>query len=167
MSALPKDRVVLLRMLDETTEYLRANRLRSDLNWHLECYKLSLTPPYLDVPTPATWSAWIRDREKTLHEAWRYVNKQIEDLQRAIVQALESAKPEAPELVTLDQVAGISHVSKRTLERRKTEGKLPAPSREGGGGKPDLYDWKIMRPWLMNEEKVPIILPEHFPGIGR
>ncbi|HKM56158.1 MAG TPA: hypothetical protein VJY33_22310, partial [Isosphaeraceae bacterium] len=62
----------------------------------------------------------------------------------------------------LDQAAAAAHTSKRTLERCKTEGTLPDPIREGGGGKPALYDWKIMRPWLT--ENFGIILPEKFPA---
>jgi len=69
---------------------------------------------------------------------------------------------ELPDLVRLDQAAAAAHTSKRTLERCKTEGTLPDPIREGGGGKPALYDWKIMRPWLT--ENFGIILPEKFPA---
>jgi hypothetical protein len=72
------------------------------------------------------------------------------------------ASPEAPlDLVTLDQAAGMVHKSKRTLERFKTEGTLPPPVVEGGGGKADLYDWKDMRPWLTKQFGIP--LPEKFP----
>src|SRR5215213_6136420 len=39
--------------------------------------------------------------------------------------------PEAPDLVTLNQAAGIVHRSKRSLERYKTQGKLPDPAVEG------------------------------------
>jgi hypothetical protein len=69
---------------------------------------------------------------------------------------------ELPDLVMLDQAAASVHTSKRTLERYKTEGTLPDPVREGGGGKPALYDWKVMRPWLENVFGVK--LPERFPG---
>jgi hypothetical protein len=65
----------------------------------------------------------------------------------------------------LNQAAGIVHRSKRTLERYKTTGKLPAPAVEGGGGKPDFYDWKVMRPWL--ESEFGIKLPEVFPANRR
>ncbi len=65
-----------------------------------------------------------------------------------------------PDRVTLDQAAAAVHRKKRTLERRKTEGTLPPPTVEGGGGKPDLWDWTVLRPWLQNEFGV--ILPERF-----
>jgi hypothetical protein len=76
------------------------------------------------------------------------------------------APPELPDLVTLDQAAAAAHQSKRTLERHKTEGTLPQPVREGGGGKSALYDWKTMRLWLMKQFNI-IHLPERFPGNAR
>jgi hypothetical protein len=77
---------------------------------------------------------------------------------------LDAKEPtaELPDLVTLDQAAAAAHTSKRTLERHKTEGTLPEPIVEGGGGKPALYDWKIMRPWLT--KTFGVILPEKFPA---
>ena len=67
-----------------------------------------------------------------------------------------------PDLVSLDQAAAAVHRGKRTLERRKTEGTLPPPASEGGGGKPDLWDWSTLRPWL--EKEFGINLPQRFPG---
>jgi hypothetical protein len=90
------------------------------------------------------------------------------DGQTAGVGAAESKSPppvEPPDLVTLNQAAAIVHTSKRTLERYKTKGKLPAPAVEGGGGKADRYDWKTMRPWL--ESEFGIKLPETFPANRR
>jgi hypothetical protein len=69
---------------------------------------------------------------------------------------------EPTDYVTLDQCAAAVHTSKRTLERYKTEGTLPNPVREGGGGKHALYDWKVMRPWLM--ATFDLLLPEKFFG---
>ena len=66
------------------------------------------------------------------------------------------------DLVTLDQAAAMVHKSKRTLERYKTRGKLPAPTVEGGGGKADLFAWKTIRPWLT--ETFNIQLPDEYPG---
>ena len=45
------------------------------------------------------------------------------------------APDELPDLVTLNQAAGMVHRDKRTLERYKTKGELPAPAVEGGGGR--------------------------------
>ena len=64
-------------------------------------------------------------------------------------------------LVTLDQAAAMVHRSKRTLERHKTRGTLPAPAVEGGGGRADLYEWTILRPWLTGE--FGIQLPDRYP----
>jgi hypothetical protein len=69
------------------------------------------------------------------------------------------------DLVTLDQAAAFVHTSKRTLERYKTEGILPEPVREGGGGKSALYAWKTMRPFLM--EKFGLPLPERLPSLRK
>ena len=91
-----------------------------------------------------------------------------DECQAAGVKARGSLAPpslEAPDLVTLNQAAGLVHKSKRTLERYKTVGKLPAPAVEGGGGKADLYDWKVLGPWL--ESKFGIRQPKVFPANRR
>jgi hypothetical protein len=67
-----------------------------------------------------------------------------------------------PDLVTLDQAAAAVRKSKRTLERYKTTGAFPLPAVEGGGGRADLWDWKVIRPWLENEFHIK--LPETFPA---
>jgi hypothetical protein len=89
-----------------------------------------------------------------------------ENEQPAAAPASGTVTPEAPaelpDLVRLDQAAAAVHVSKRTLERCKTQGTLPEPTVEGGGGRPALYDWKIMRPWLT--KKFGVILPERYFG---
>jgi hypothetical protein len=72
------------------------------------------------------------------------------------------APTELPDLVTLDQMAAAVSRSKRTLERHKTNGTLPEPYSEGGGGKFALYDWKVVRPWL--EAEFGVTLPVRFPG---
>jgi hypothetical protein len=95
-------------------------------------------------------------------------------LERRTRQVFPTEKPahnlpdiDQPDLVTLDQCAAIVHQSKRSLERDKTAGTLPAPSHEGGGGKAALYDWRVMRPYLA--ERFPAYanyLPEKFPRKG-
>jgi hypothetical protein len=79
-----------------------------------------------------------------------------------------AAKEQIPEAeivdpVTLNQAAAIAHKSKRTLENYRTAGTHPAPYFEGGGGKAALYDWRVMRPWLMKTFGIP--LPEKFPRL--
>ncbi|GAC1473484.1 MAG: hypothetical protein NVSMB9_22180 [Isosphaeraceae bacterium] len=66
------------------------------------------------------------------------------------------------DLVTLDQAASMVHTSKRTLERYKTKGTLPAPVVEGGGGRADRYLWSTIGPWL--EEKFGIKQPAKYPA---
>jgi hypothetical protein len=66
-----------------------------------------------------------------------------------------------PDRVTLDQSAAVVNRSKRTLEHYKRKS-LPPPTVEGGGGKPDLWDWQTIRPWL--EATFNVRLPETYPG---
>lgn len=65
----------------------------------------------------------------------------------------------AIDLVSLDEAAAIVHRTKRTLERHLS--KMPAPQVQGGGGKPSLWNWTKLRPWL-ESEYVPD-LPKGFP----
>lgn len=65
----------------------------------------------------------------------------------------------APDLVTLDEAAAMVHRSKKTLERYLA--KMPAPYVQGGGGKPSLWKWDELRPWL--EQQFVPDLPERFP----
>jgi len=69
------------------------------------------------------------------------------------------------DLVTLDQAAGSVCRQKRTLEHYKRRGELPAPTVKGRGGKPDLWEWKVMRSWLT--KTFSIDLPEQFPANSR
>jgi hypothetical protein len=70
-----------------------------------------------------------------------------------------------PDLVTLDQAAALVHKSKRTLERYKTAGTLPAPFSEPAGGQAHLWDWRNLGPWL--EKQFKIELPKKYPSIRR
>ena len=73
-----------------------------------------------------------------------------------------NALDEYPDLVTLDQAAASVHRKKRTLQHYKMRGELPAPTIKGRGGKPDLWEWKVIRPWLM--KTFDMDLPEKFPA---
>jgi hypothetical protein len=87
----------------------------------------------------------------------------------AATTASGTVTPEAPaelsDLVTLNQAAAMVHGSKRTLERYKTRGTLPAPAVERGDGRSDLWDWRVLRPWLEETFKIP--LPETYPANRR
>ena|SRR5581483_11146216 len=63
-------------------------------------------------------------------------------------------------LITLDQIAAMVHRSKRTLQRCLT--KMPDPRIPGGGGRPSMWAWSEVRPWL--QEFYRTDLPERFPG---
>jgi hypothetical protein len=67
--------------------------------------------------------------------------------------------------VTLNQMASIVQRSKRTLEKLLTRSKnpLPEPDVSGGGGKPNEWDWRRVRPWLQLEFSK--LLPADFPGL--
>jgi hypothetical protein len=65
------------------------------------------------------------------------VSKRFDQLENlASPTTLTPGRPDPKDLVTLDQAAAIVHRSKRTLERQKTKGGLPAPVIEGGVGTP-------------------------------
>jgi hypothetical protein len=76
----------------------------------------------------------------------------------------DGAGPDPHDLVTLNQAAAMVHRHKRTLEGYKAKG-MPGPVIKGGGGKPALYSWSILRPWLMRQ--FDIKLPEKFPPSRR
>lgn len=63
--------------------------------------------------------------------------------------------------VTLLQMAAIVSESKRTLERRRSDGKLPDPDVPGGSGKAHKWSWQKVRPIL--EKLFDRKLPEQFP----
>lgn len=61
--------------------------------------------------------------------------------------------PSLPRYVTLSQVAPLVNRHKKTLEKLKTRERnpLPAPDVEGGGGKPDEWEWAALKVWLEAE----------------
>jgi hypothetical protein len=72
----------------------------------------------------------------------------------------EETPAETRDLVTLNQAAAIVKRQKRTLEVYKTKGELPPPAVEGRPGQFDLWDWKVLRPWL--EKTFNMKLPKVF-----
>jgi len=64
------------------------------------------------------------------------------------------------QLVSLDQCAAMVHITRRALARYRGRG-LPAPVRPGHAGRPTLYDWRVVRPWL--EATFGLRLPECHP----
>ena len=69
---------------------------------------------------------------------------------------------DALQLVNLDQLAALVRLSKRTLERHVKS--LPQPYRYGRGGRPTLWIWAEVRPYLIEEFGMPR-LPERLPKI--
>jgi hypothetical protein len=66
------------------------------------------------------------------------------------------------DLVTLSQVAPLTGLTKRTLERYLSRQELPEPDFRGGDGKSHKWHWKNLRPAL--EKIAQKNLPERFPG---
>ena len=64
------------------------------------------------------------------------------------------------QLVTLDQIAAMVHRSKRSLERYRK--RMPVPRVRGRRGRPHLWAWAEVRPWL--EATFDLRLPEQFPA---
>jgi hypothetical protein len=64
------------------------------------------------------------------------------------------------QLVNLDQIAAMARRRKRTMRDYRKE--MPPPTVKGTGSIPDLWDWSIIRPWLMETFRLPK-LPEKFP----
>lgn len=82
------------------------------------------------------------------------------DAQEAEGQPTPRAVVDPTDLVSLDQAAATVKLAKRSLERYKAD--MPPPSIKGGGGKPALWLWSGLRPWL--EKTFERTLPERFPG---
>ncbi len=99
---------------------------------------------------------------------WIWIRQAISQFAANVLTIAEpaTAKSEATQHVTLDQMAAHVNRSKRTLERlkKRSNNPLPPPSVEGGGGKPDEWVWPDVRPWLEKEFKRK--LPERFPPRG-
>jgi len=64
------------------------------------------------------------------------------------------------DLVTLNQIAGIVKRGKRTMVKHQKE--LGAPQVKGGGGKPSLWRWKQVLPYLRKQFNPG--LPDAFPA---
>jgi hypothetical protein len=68
----------------------------------------------------------------------------------------------AEQLVTLDQMAAIVHLKKRSLERYRPQ--LPPPAVLGRRGRPTRWRWADVRGWL--EQTFGQRLPEDFPYLA-
>jgi hypothetical protein len=66
--------------------------------------------------------------------------------------------------VTLDQCAAMVRLSRRALYHYRERG-MPLPVRRGYHGRPALYEWAEMRPWL--QCTFGLILPDIHPAHSR
>ncbi len=64
------------------------------------------------------------------------------------------------QLVTLDQMAAMVRLQKRSLDRHRRQ--MPAPAVKGGGGRPTMWAWAEVRPWL--ETTFGRALPVDYPS---
>lgn len=72
----------------------------------------------------------------------------------------KTAEPGPDPLVTLSQAADAVGRAKRTLEKHKSRG-MPRPVVAGGRGRPGLWKWSDLRPWLA--ERFHVTVPEEPP----
>ncbi len=72
-----------------------------------------------------------------------------------------AAESEPRQLVTLDQIGGLVHRKKRTMERYRK--RLGRPAIRGGGGRPSLWDYAEVRERL--QELFGLSLPLRFPTL--
>ena len=121
--------------------------------------------PNQKLPAPDARNPWVnlcraRDLETDALEWQNKAFKYAKELKTWAEVTAEDALLD--ELVTLDQVASLARMSKRTLERKLRTGKLPEPDCRGGGGKANKWLWNNLRPYL--EELCGLPLPVKFPG---
>lgn len=153
--------------------------IRSAVEWARELRDcLGAIRDWDDSPPIWTFSyfddrlASLRSMARRCKAARKSVGRiEIEALERlyAAVDAWEMRLSEASavdakpftQYVSLQQMAEYCKVSKRTVERWKTGGKLPFPDIEGGGGRADNWKWEAVRPTL--EQLTGRVMPERFP----
>jgi hypothetical protein len=128
------------------------------------------------------------DRDGTTEKVWRWLYKNCQYVREpydaakgrkrgALAEAASggeapppvekgTAESAVPRYVTLDQMAVIIHMSKRTVEKWKKRKKnpLPAPDVEGTGGKAARWLWSDIRPWLEKESGYK--LPDRYPSLN-
>jgi len=119
-----------------------------------------LRPGTVGINMPQGWRPWVR--ESIFDELTIVRDAFVEYL--AWYAAAQSQKPETEidELVTLSQVAPLTGVSKRTLERYLKDDKLPQPDFPGGEGKSHKWHWSTLHPAL--SKLCNRILLSRFPG---
>jgi hypothetical protein len=96
-----------------------------------------------------------------LIEQWRAVCRQLWPVVDFVLAGREC---DAPQYVTLDQVAAYLQCSKKTLRKVLKQPGAPTPDVKGGGGKAHKWHWDRIQPWLAKHFSRR--LPEHFPHLG-
>jgi hypothetical protein len=75
--------------------------------------------------------------------------------------------PAEDEIVDLDQIAALLHLSKASLGtyKRRQNDPLPDADYPGGAGRRDHWRWSTIHPWLVRNSNIPI--PDQFPDVRR
>lgn len=97
----------------------------------------------------------------------KFLEEKIEKAvhERIAAARLQEQLDDAPQYVTLDQIAAIVNRSKRTLEKYLAvnhKNRMPDPHKDGIGGSANEWIWEKIRPWLI--ETFGKQLPERFPS---
>ena len=150
------------------TAVKRCKRLRVSGDWEDICLTAAKIDPGLELiqPDNPMFKELLDDPSTSGYRegyCWddddKAINRLRNDIQ--VLRWLEDnhhhIKTTGTELVTLDQCAAMVARSLETYLKN-----MPRPTVKGGGGKPHLWSWPVVRPWL--EKKFGIRLPEHHPA---
>ncbi len=110
------------------------------------------------IQTPYGWRPWVR--QSVVDDLTAVRDAFLEYLRWYTSHHAPKDETEIDELRTLSQVAPLTGLTKRTLERHLKE--LPEPDVRGGNGKANKWYWSKIRPPLEKISKRP--LPRRFPG---
>ena len=159
-------RYAIQRLIDRHYELLRkefprheSHPNRDELPEHLRAFEVEILDEYTVVEQEFRKTAEYLQRVSALV---RSKLAKAQALQPTALQDPSSAAAELDELVTLDQVAPLTGLSKRTLERHLAEERLPPPDIQGGRGKAHKWFWRTIRAPLATIASRN--LPDRFPG---
>lgn len=120
-------------------------------------------PHFYDAGKPVSQAEWDeakRDYQDILADAWAAAQEAPQAAAPPALAGSDAKPPGAtlPQYVTLDQIAASVNRKKRSMERHVLD--MPLPDVKGGGGRPNMWEWTKVRPWLQTHFGV--TLPEVF-----
>jgi hypothetical protein len=110
-------------------------------------------------PAREWWGPWLRER------LGMGTKPTATDGVAQPAAAAVSTNAKVVDYINMDQASALVNRSKKTLEGRLKQGKMPPPDIEGGGGKPHEWQYAKLRPWL--EEEFARKLPDRPPHSTR